>query len=99
MLYTVASADWLPGHPLTPTLARDGLFRSRSEVRAIAVGRPILAVALLGLGEAILLAPRWKTVWLGLGILFSLLTVVVVFPTPPFWFATVRIRRCLGLGK
>ena len=27
------------------------------------------------------------------------LTVVVVLPTPPFWFATVRIRVWSGLGK
>ena len=26
-------------------------------------------------------------------------TVVVVLPTPPFWFATVRIRVCGGAGK
>lgn len=46
MLYTVACAGWQPGSPLTPASSRSGLFRTRSEARAAAEGRPTLAVAL-----------------------------------------------------
>src|SRR5215204_4099089 len=29
----------------------------------------------------------------------AMLTVVVVLPTPPFWFATTKMRVCAGLSK
>lgn len=46
MLYTIASADWVPGRPLPAGSTRPGLFRWRSEAEAVAAGRPLLAVAL-----------------------------------------------------
>ena len=42
----------------------------------------ILAVALLGIGELVLLAPRWWRAILIVAALFSLLTIVVVFLQP-----------------
>jgi hypothetical protein len=51
-------------------------------VRLYYISGAILAVALLGLGEAILLAPRWKTGLLTLAALLSLLTLVAVFVQP-----------------
>jgi hypothetical protein len=51
-------------------------------VRLYNITGAILAVALLGLGEAVLLAPRWKTAILTLAALVSLLTVVAVFVQP-----------------
>ena len=46
MLFTVASAGWSPGLPLTPAQARAGLFRTREAVARVAAGRPIVGVAL-----------------------------------------------------
>jgi hypothetical protein len=51
-------------------------------VRLYYLSGAILAVALLGLGEAILLAPRWRTALLVVTVLFSLLTVGAVFAQP-----------------
>jgi hypothetical protein len=51
-------------------------------VRLYYISGAILAEALLGLGEAILLAPRWRTALLAVTVLFSLLTVGAVFAQP-----------------
>jgi hypothetical protein len=51
-------------------------------VRLYYISGAILAVALLGLGEAILLAPRWRTALLVVTGLFSLLTIGAVFMQP-----------------
>ena len=51
-------------------------------VRLYYISGAILAVALLGLGELLLLAPRWKNALLTGAALFSVLTVVAVFVQP-----------------
>ncbi len=51
-------------------------------VRLYYISGAILAVALLGLGELILLAPRWKTALLAISGVFSLLTILAVFMQP-----------------
>lgn len=51
-------------------------------VRLYYITGAILAVALLGVGELMLLVPRWRTALLVGTLLFSLLTVVAVFAQP-----------------
>lgn len=46
MLYTIASAEWTPGAPLTPAEIRNGIFRTREEARRIGVGLRILAISI-----------------------------------------------------
>jgi hypothetical protein len=46
MLYAVASVDWAPGHPFTPSGGVGGLYRRRAEADARSGGLPTLALAL-----------------------------------------------------
>lgn len=45
MFYSVATANWTPDRPLTHAVAPAGLLRTRDEARRIALGRPVVAVA------------------------------------------------------
>jgi len=58
MYYAIASAAWKPGEPLTPSTARCGLFRTRSEARRTALGGPLVALAVRHDGARGTLVPQ-----------------------------------------
>ncbi len=58
MFYAIASAAWKPGTPLSPSTARAGLFRTRSEARRTALGGPLVALAVRHDGARGTLVPQ-----------------------------------------